>query len=112
MAHIGVFCPSVPGHLNPISCLARELQTRGHRVTTFQPPELEEAVRRNGLDYQPIGESVFPPGAVSAHYARQGTLQGLAALSATPSPIGREEAGCCWQRRRRRFAGPALTCYW
>src|ERR1022692_1089765 len=80
MAHIGFLCPSAPGHLNPLCCLGRELQARGHRVTTFQPPELEESVRRNAIDYQPIGESVFPPGTIRANYARLGELQGLAAL--------------------------------
>ncbi len=80
MAHIGVFCPSAPGHLNPLSCLGRELQSRGHRVTTFQPLELEAFVRRSGLEFQPIGVKAFPPGTVSAAYARMGALKGLAAL--------------------------------
>ncbi len=80
MAHIGVFCPGVPGHLTPLSCLARELQTRGHRVTTFQPSELEPIVRRAGLDFQVIGDAAFPPGSFSAHYAKLGALQGFAAI--------------------------------
>jgi UDP:flavonoid glycosyltransferase YjiC (YdhE family) len=32
MAIIGTICPNVPGHLNPMSTLCRELQRRGHRV--------------------------------------------------------------------------------
>ena len=28
----GFICPQVPGHLNPITALARHLQMRGHHV--------------------------------------------------------------------------------
>jgi zeaxanthin glucosyltransferase len=29
---IGFICPNLPGHINPMSALARQLQTRGHHV--------------------------------------------------------------------------------
>ena len=29
---IGFICPQVPGHLNPLTALARHLQMRGHEV--------------------------------------------------------------------------------
>jgi UDP:flavonoid glycosyltransferase YjiC (YdhE family) len=31
MSHIGMFTPASPGHLNPMSCLGRELLRRGIR---------------------------------------------------------------------------------
>ena len=80
MAHIGVFIPGALGHLNPASCLGRELQARGHRVTVFQVLDLQDAVRRTGLEYRAIGEAQFPPGRYNHHLAHLGTLKGLAAL--------------------------------
>jgi len=83
MAHIGVLIPGALGHLNPTSCLGRELQARGHRVTVFQVLDLEDAVRATGLDYRAIGEEQFPPGRYNDHLAYLGTLRGLAALRYT-----------------------------
>jgi MGT family glycosyltransferase len=34
--------------------LSKELATRGHRVTLFLPPQFEQKVRVNGLDFVPI----------------------------------------------------------
>jgi zeaxanthin glucosyltransferase len=83
MAHIGVLVPGALGHLNPTSCLGRELQARGHRVTIFQVLDLEEKVRRTGLDFQPIGEPQFPRGAYNDLLTHLGTLKGLPALRYT-----------------------------
>ncbi len=83
MAHIGVLIPGALGHLNPASCLGRELQARGHRVTVFQVLDLEDAVRGTGLEYRAIGEDQFPPGRYNDHLAHLGTLKGLAALRYT-----------------------------
>ena len=35
MGHIGILCPNVPGHLNPMVALADATRARGHRVTFF-----------------------------------------------------------------------------
>jgi zeaxanthin glucosyltransferase len=83
MAHIGVLIPGALGHLNPASCLGRELQTRGHRVTIFQVLDLEDAVRRTGLEYRAIGEEQFPRGRYNEYLLHLGTLKGLAALRYT-----------------------------
>jgi zeaxanthin glucosyltransferase len=83
MAHIGVLIPGALGHLNPASCLGRELQARGHRVTVFQVLDLEDAVRRTGLVYQAIGQKQFPRGRYKHYLAHLGTLKGLAALRYT-----------------------------
>lgn len=37
--------------------LSKELTVRGHRVTFFQKPELEDRVRQHGLGFHPIGSS-------------------------------------------------------
>lgn len=85
MAHLGVLIPGALGHLNPASCLGRELQARGHRVTIFQVLDLEDAVRRTGLEYEAIGEKQFPDGRYNDHLAHLGALKGLAALRYTIS---------------------------
>lgn len=76
MAHIGVLVPGAVGHLNPASCLGREVQARGHRVTVFQVLDLEDAVRNAGLEYRAIGTEQFPRGRYN---------EGLAALQYTIS---------------------------
>ena len=45
MTHFGIIGPPVPGHMNPLMALAHELQARGHRLTFFQIPDLEEIGR-------------------------------------------------------------------
>src|SRR3954468_7993425 len=80
MARIGIAVPGVPGHLNPVSCVGRELQARGHRAIAFEPIHGEEGVRATGLEYEAVGLDAFPRGAMRAHYHRLGELRGLAAL--------------------------------
>ena len=61
MAHLGVLCYSGAGHLNPLVALARELASRGHRVTFFLPHEFEPQIRRQGLDFFPIDTPEVEP---------------------------------------------------
>ena len=72
MSHIGMFTPGSPGHMNPMSCLGRELLARGHRVTYFQLRDCEQDVLRNGLEYAPIAEKDFPRGTLPTIYAELG----------------------------------------
>jgi zeaxanthin glucosyltransferase len=85
MAHIGVLIPGALGHLNPASCLGRELQARAHRVSVFQVLDLEDPVRRTGLEYQAIGNEQFPRGRYNDYITHLGTLKDLAALRYTIS---------------------------
>jgi MGT family glycosyltransferase len=54
MSHFGVLSYKGIGHLNPLIALSRQLVARGHRVTLFQHPELEQHVRARGLEFFPI----------------------------------------------------------
>ena len=54
MPHFGVLSYKGTGHLNPLIALSRQLVDRGHRVTLFQHPELEQHVRARGLEFFPI----------------------------------------------------------
>jgi MGT family glycosyltransferase len=81
--HIGLICPGVPGHLNPMSALGRELMRRGHRITFFGVLDSETRALSEGLSFCPIGESDFPVGVQQEHATRLGNLSGMAALRYT-----------------------------
>ncbi|MGB9416676.1 MAG: glycosyltransferase [Acidobacteriaceae bacterium] len=57
MTHFGVLSYKGIGHLNPLMALSRQLTARGHRVTFFLHPELEQRVLQNGLEFYPIDVS-------------------------------------------------------
>ncbi len=95
MRHFGIISPPVFGHIHPFSALGRELKARGHRVTFFQMQDLEQKIRSEGLDFQPLGESDHPPGSLPSSLARLGQLQGLAALRFTVQAIERTSVMVC-----------------
>jgi zeaxanthin glucosyltransferase len=68
MTYFGIICPPYPGHLNPLSALGRELQSRGHRTTILQVSDLETKVRAEGLEFYPIGEAIYQPGSLAASF--------------------------------------------
>lgn len=53
--HFGVLSFTGTGHLIPLLSLGQELQNRGHRVTFFEKPKVEERVLKAGLEFIPIG---------------------------------------------------------
>lgn len=95
MTHFGMISPPVSGHLHPFSALGRELQERGHRVTCFQMPDLEDKVRGEGIDFRPIGESDHPLGSLPRSLAQLGRLRGLAALRFTIRAVERTSVMVC-----------------
>lgn len=52
--HFGVLPFTGTGHLNPLIALSQELVRRGHRVTFFEKPKIEERVRCAGLGFVPV----------------------------------------------------------
>lgn len=68
MTHFGIICPPYPGHLNPLSALGRELQGRGHHVTVLQISDLEQKVHSEGLDFYPLGRSLYQPGSLTESF--------------------------------------------
>lgn len=77
MPYIGILCPPLPGHLNPIATLGRALVRRGHRVTVFQVADLKERVAAEGLEFSPIGT---PSAELAELIDKMGKLTGLASL--------------------------------
>src|SRR5262249_5000374 len=59
---IGVVSLPVSGHLNPMSTLARKLQSRGHDIVFLSIPDTEPFVIAAGLKFAPVGEDAFPTG--------------------------------------------------
>lgn len=65
MRHFGIISPPVSGHIHPMAALGRELVARGHRVTFFQLPDLEQKILSEGLEFRPYGGRDFPPGSLA-----------------------------------------------
>ena len=83
MSHIGVFCPPIPGHLNPMGTMGRALQRHGHRVTMFQIPEMRARVEAEQLEFWPLGENSLHAGEIARAVADIGRRSGLSALRST-----------------------------
>ena len=83
MAHIGLVCPEVSGHLNPSTTLARALIARGHRVTLFARPDAKAKALSAGLFFQPVGARAFPLGSIPKVTEALGRLDGWRALAFT-----------------------------
>ncbi len=53
---------------------------RGHKVTLFGVPEVEEKIAQSNLEFHEIGASDFPVGSIETMYAQLGELTGLEGL--------------------------------
>lgn len=49
--HIGITCPELMGHLNPMISLGSELTRRGHRVSVLASGHCTELLRQGGLEH-------------------------------------------------------------
>jgi zeaxanthin glucosyltransferase len=77
IAFLGV---RVPGHLNPMTTLARRLKARGHDVVFISVLDTEPYVRAAQLPFIPFCGKEFPLGSVRQKTDQLGKLQGQAAL--------------------------------
>jgi UDP:flavonoid glycosyltransferase YjiC (YdhE family) len=60
MKNIGIICPEISGHLNPMTTLGRELHRRGHRVAVIASVEAERKATSAGLGFLPIALETRP----------------------------------------------------
>jgi zeaxanthin glucosyltransferase len=86
IAFLGV---RVPGHLNPMTTLARKLKERGHDVVFISVPDTEPFVRAAQLPFVPFCEQDFPVGSLEKSLAQLSKLQGQAALELVKQLVAR-----------------------
>jgi len=85
--------PPISGHLNPMTTLARELQSRNHDVVIISLPDGEASVRAAGLTFLPCAAKEFPAGSLEERFRQRSKLKGEEALRAIlQSAAGRTEA--------------------
>src|SRR6266404_8472478 len=80
---IGFLSLPLTGHLNPLTALARKLQSRGHKIVFIGVPDIEPVVRAADLDFVPFGENEYPPGSVAKTWGGVAKLHGLDVLRYT-----------------------------
>src|SRR5262245_30368984 len=81
--HIGIVCPELMGHLNPMMSLGRELVRSGHRVSVLATAHSHEIITRGELERIPLPE--FDADKWDAHMAwqRVGEKSGIRAFLRT-----------------------------
>src|SRR6516162_6567935 len=65
-----------PGHLNPTTALARQLQSRNHEVVVISLPDAEPYVSAAGLAFIPYCEAAFSTGAANEIRRQMSELEG------------------------------------
>jgi zeaxanthin glucosyltransferase len=73
----------VPGHLNPMTALARKYQARGHEVVFLSLPDVAPFVQAAQLPFVPCAEDAYPPGSLGKYLPQLSRLSGTEALSYT-----------------------------
>ena len=80
---IGFLSLPVPGHLNPMTTLARKFQSRGHDVVFISLADVAPFVEAAGLPFVPCAESAYPAGSLGKLVRRLSELSGEVALHFT-----------------------------
>ena len=79
----------VPGHLNPMTALARKYQARGHEVVFLSLPDVAPFVEAAQLPFVPCSEDAYPQGSLGKYLPRLSILSGADALSYTVNEMMR-----------------------
>jgi zeaxanthin glucosyltransferase len=74
---IGFLSLPLTGHLNPMTALARKLQSRGHEPVFIGVPDIEPVVSAADLDFVPFCENEYRPGSIAKSWGPVASLQGL-----------------------------------
>ena len=77
---IGFISPCVPGHFNPMSAVARQLQSRNHDVIMLSLSLIKPLARAANLPFIPFGEKEFPEEASAEIVGTMSQLKGEEAL--------------------------------
>src|SRR3981081_1509723 len=84
---IGFISFAVPGHFNPMSALARQLQSRNHDVVMFSLPVGESFARAADLPFVPFCEKEFPAEKAGERLGTLSRLKGEEGLQFTVNSI-------------------------
>jgi zeaxanthin glucosyltransferase len=76
-----------PGHLNPMSALARQLQSRNHDVVMLSVPVGESIARAAGLPFVPFAEREFSPDKLGEIVGTMSRLKGEVGLQFTVNAV-------------------------
>jgi UDP:flavonoid glycosyltransferase YjiC (YdhE family) len=74
---LGFVSMPLSGHLNPMTALARRLQSRGNEIVFFGVPDVEPFARAAGLAFVPYGEVEYPVGSIDKLYRSVTTMRGF-----------------------------------
>jgi zeaxanthin glucosyltransferase len=74
---LGFVSMPLSGHMNPMTALARRLQSRGHEAVFLGVPDGEPFVRAAGLRLVPLGEKEFPAGSLAKLWSGVARRHGL-----------------------------------
>jgi zeaxanthin glucosyltransferase len=77
------------GHLNPMTALARKLQSRGHEIVFIGVPEVGPYVRAAGLNFVSYCEEEFPAESCARALAPVAKIHGMEATRWTIGGAGR-----------------------
>jgi zeaxanthin glucosyltransferase len=80
---IGFSCPVLPGHMYPMTTLARKVRQRGHEVFFLGIPDAEPMVRAAGLDFYSYGAAFFPSGDMARRVRLLSQLSGIQGIRFT-----------------------------
>jgi zeaxanthin glucosyltransferase len=83
MMRIGFLSLPVPGHLNPMTTLARKLQSRGHDVVLISLADVAPFAEAAGLAFVFCAEAAYPAGSLGKLLRRLSELSGQEALHFT-----------------------------
>ncbi|PQO37008.1 glycosyl transferase family 1 [Blastopirellula marina] len=85
---IGLHCPEVPGHLNPMTTLGCELQRRGHEVTFLGCQMAESIVQRSGLPFYALGPDDLLNDRLEQTFRDLGKTSGIQGMMTTGKIFG------------------------
>ena len=86
---IGFVSMPYAGHLNPLTALARKMQSRGHEVVFIGVPDAGPYVRGAGLPFVSYCEKEFPEGTIHRIHAPISKLHGMDVVNLTIKDAGR-----------------------
>jgi zeaxanthin glucosyltransferase len=84
---IAFFTHSAPGHLNPLTTLARRLRSRDHELVFISNLDSEPFIQAAGIPFVPVCDEALPVGSLLAMVEHMRKLSGAEALTALSTGV-------------------------